>query len=84
MKTGDGASGRRCVRRILQLWNLTEGNYAVKWHSNIIIMQGVYNYVPEAMFLSFIVFELFCSFSLWCMKCYCPVSVKLSIPCIFM
>ena len=55
-----------------------------KWHSNIIIMQGVYNYVPEAVFLSYIVFQLFCSLSLWCMKCYSPVFVKLSIPCIFM
>ena len=45
MKTGDGASGRRCVRRILQRSNLTEENYAEIWHSNIIIMQRVYDYV---------------------------------------
>jgi hypothetical protein len=54
MKTGDGASGRHCVRRILQRCSLTEGNYAEKWHSNIIIMQRVYSYVPEAVFLSYI------------------------------
>jgi hypothetical protein len=51
---------------------------------NFSSMQDIYNYIPETVFLGYIVLQLFCSYNLWYMYyCYCCFCSCCSINYIF-